>query len=118
MSLVTTASDIVSRRVRQSAATSAVLPPPTGPPMPMRTARPGAAGSGAWTCAVSRSSRCKEGRLRYAVELGQDVGQGAALGRQQRRVVGGDGDRGQVRGGRGDRVGESCQGGPDGGDPQ
>src|SRR3954447_12704537 len=118
MSLVTTASDIVSRRVRQSAATSAVLPPPTGPPMPMRTARPGAAGSGAWTCAVSRSSRCKEGGLRCAVELGQDVGQGAALGRQRGRVVGGDGARGPVRRIGGDRVGEARQGGPGRGDAQ
>src|SRR5919107_5081397 len=37
MSLVTTASDIVSRTVRQRAATRAVLPPPTGPPTPIRT---------------------------------------------------------------------------------
>src|SRR5689334_14990430 len=118
MSLVTTASDMRSRRVRQSAATRAVLPPPTGPPIPMRTARPGAAGKGAWTWAVSRSSRCKEGRLRCVVELGQDVGQRAALGREQPGFAGGGGREAPGGGIRGDVPGPAGGRGRDGGDPQ
>ena len=43
MSLVSTASDSSSRSCRHSAATSAVLPEPTGPPMPMRSGSPGVA---------------------------------------------------------------------------
>ncbi|SKV65416.1 Uncharacterised protein [Mycobacteroides abscessus subsp. abscessus] len=41
MSLVRTATEISSRKVRHSAATSAVLPDPTGPPIPMRSGSPG-----------------------------------------------------------------------------
>src|SRR3954466_4514851 len=44
MSFVTTARFTVSPSARHSAAVSAVLPLPTGPPMPIRTARP----IGAW----------------------------------------------------------------------
>ena len=43
MSLVSTASDSSSRSCLHSAATSAVLPEPTGPPMPMRSGSPGVA---------------------------------------------------------------------------
>src|SRR4051794_31559289 len=118
MSLVTTASDISPRSVRHSAATRAVLPPPTGPPMPIRTARPGAAGSGVWAWAVMRSSRCKEGRLRCAVQFGQDVGQRAALGREQRRVARGDGRRRERGGVGGHGVGRPGDADGDGGDPQ
>ncbi|CKQ13041.1 Uncharacterised protein [Mycobacterium tuberculosis] len=41
MSLVSTASDSSPRNCRHSAATSAVLPEPTGPPTPMRSGSPG-----------------------------------------------------------------------------
>ena len=53
MSLVSTASDSSSRSCRHSAATSAVLPEPTGPPMPMRSGSPGCArtrGRSVWSC--------------------------------------------------------------------
>ena len=75
---------------RHSAATSAVLPEPTGPPMPMRSARgprgSGACGStsGAGACAVlvgpwscDRSGR-KETHLPGGVVLGADVEQRGA----------------------------------------
>src|ERR1700722_11691887 len=54
MSLVTTASATSSRSARHSAATSAVLPEPTGPPIPIRSARPARGGawcaSALWSC--------------------------------------------------------------------
>src|SRR3954470_20454410 len=98
MSLVTTASESSPLSARHSAATSAVLPPPTGPPMPILSGPPGPAGSGAWVWAVIRSSRCKEGRLRSVVQFGQDVGKGVAVGGQQCGVIGRGG--GQAVGGR------------------
>src|SRR5687767_8390636 len=68
MSLVTTARSTGSgpeARARQSAATRAVLPLPTGPPTPMRSgpplARPCEAAPEPW--AWGSGSRCKEGHL-------------------------------------------------------
>src|SRR4051794_3478456 len=107
MSFVTTASDSSPLSAWHSAATSAVLPPPTGPPMPILSGPLGPAGSGAWVWAVIRSSRCKEGRLRSVVQFGQDVSQGVAVGGQP---------GGLVRGGRGPardrRIGDDRFGGP------
>src|SRR3954469_20048476 len=105
MSLVTTASESWPLSARHSAATSAVLPPPTGPPMPILSGPPGPAGSGAWVCALIRSSRCKEGRLRSVGQFGQDVGQGVAVGGQPVGVAGpGGGAAGRRRTGH-DRLG-------------
>ena len=53
MSLVSTASDSSSRSCLHSAATSAVLPEPTGPPTPMRSGSPGCRarrGRSVWAC--------------------------------------------------------------------
>src|SRR3954471_987294 len=96
MSLGNTASESRSPSVRHRPATSAVLPPPTGPPIPILSAPPGAALSGGWTwaprgAALSRSSRRKEGRLRSVVKLGEHVGQRAAVDGQQVGVVGAEG---------------------------
>jgi len=50
MSFVTTVIDISPASNRHSAATSAVLPLPTGPPMPMRSGRsPGPPAAGTWS---------------------------------------------------------------------
>src|SRR5882757_3619069 len=54
MSLVTTASSISPPSARHSAATSAVLPLPTGPPM--RIARPAAGDCSWWSCTVNVGS--------------------------------------------------------------
>src|SRR3954454_1063272 len=109
MSFVTTASRSWSPSVRQSAATRAVLPEPTGPPMPTRSARTpvtsGSCGStpgSGWVCGTSSgpcecSSGCKETHLPGGVELGADVEQRGALGRQRVDRVAGPG-RGVRRG--------------------
>src|SRR5215468_9660264 len=102
MSLVTTAIRSCPDSRRHRAATSAVLPEPTGPPIPTRNARvpappldgrklpppgecesftPGGFGSppgryGSWC------SRCKETHLPAGVNLGADVEQGSRGGGQ------------------------------------
>src|SRR5579875_325276 len=74
MSFVTTARSTSPRRFRQSPATSAVLPLPTGPPMPIRRARPSRAGIGwpgewwSWSW-----SGLKQTHLRSDVCFGQQV---------------------------------------------
>src|ERR1700710_772840 len=113
MSLVTTASRSSAPSARQSAATSAVLPDPTGPPIPMRNARgpvaSGACGStpgSGWLCGTSSTScacgedgscgccsGCKETHLPGCVELGADVEQGGT-GRRQGVDRGGEAGRG------------------------
>src|SRR5665213_2057184 len=82
MSLVTTAMAIWPRNVRQSAATRAVFPLPTGPPIPMRKARVGDSTSRS-RCSWEEppgavydrpsswiTSRCKETHLRILMPLG------------------------------------------------
>src|SRR3954454_20989823 len=118
MSFVTTASRSSSPSVRQRAATRAVLPEPTGPPMPMRSARAPvvngscrAAPGGGWVCGTSVGpcsvgpcstgpcstgacecgSGCKETHLPGGVKLGADVEQGSTRGRQGVDRVGGPG---------------------------
>src|SRR4051794_34311635 len=128
MSFVTTASASRSASARHSAATRAVLPDPTGPPTPIRSARrapPVTAAAGAWSgtgaswpwlCSSSCSWACawpcspavrslgawsagKEGHLPVVVALGEDVEQGSGGGRQQRQPVGvGGGQAGGLRG--------------------
>src|SRR5690348_5085382 len=91
MSLVTTASESSSRRVRQSAATVAVLPEPTGPPSPIRSARGRAGADQAWRTGASYGStwsRCKETHLPGAVLLGMDIEQRGG-GRGQLAALGG-----------------------------
>src|SRR5690349_13393087 len=86
MSLVTTATRRSWARARHRAATSAVLPEPTGPPMPTRTAR-GASGRAWWgsSCGcgcVCSTSAGKESYLPCGVVLGGDVEQRRRRGRQ------------------------------------
>src|SRR3954464_10389014 len=108
MSLVTTASRSSLARVRHRAATSAVLPLPTGPPMPMRTARScvcvcpsGACGSSCGWLAD------KESDLPAGVVVGGDVEKRGAVSGQL-RVLGGPGGPfgGAVAGGR--QLGQQC----------
>src|SRR5436309_13246357 len=128
MSLVTTASASSSPRLRHSAATRAVLPLPTGPPMPIRNGR---ARSFGWL-------RRKETDLRDGVLFGPDVeqwggaarelveGAGGASGRFGRdlgRVLHerrhdpprGEGVEAEQAHGGGGRAGDGVVGGPPGG---
>src|SRR5580704_11411166 len=81
MSLVTTARLNSSRSARQSAATSAVLPLPTGPPMPTLMALParGDTGCSCVPCSWATEpgpwswSRLKESHLRSDMRFGQQV---------------------------------------------
>src|SRR3984885_7384026 len=100
MSLVTTARLISSRSDRQSAATSAVLPLPTGPPMPIRSARPARGGTGCSCVPCSCApepwswswSRLKESHLRSNVRFGQQVeGRSGRTWQLVERAVGGRG---------------------------
>src|SRR3954447_571930 len=90
MSLVSTASDSSARSCLHSAATSAVLPDPTGPPTPMRSGSPGSLWRlGRSVCtwgspAESAERKCggmaclsgdEQGALALAVPLGQHVEQ-------------------------------------------
>src|SRR5215207_9556566 len=99
MSLVTTAIAKSAASARHRAATSAVLPEPTGPPMPMRTARRWAWVSGACRSSCTWISGRKETHLPGGVIFGVDVELGSGAGGQ---VV----DRGvrALRTGRRDRV--------------
>src|SRR5690349_5401101 len=110
MSFVTTASDRSWARAWQSAATSAVFPEPTGPPMPIRSGRAvsgraacGSSSGCGWVCGGSsvpcgRSwSGRKETHLPGGVVLGTDVEQRSAVRGQ---VVGlAVGEAGTDRGG-------------------
>src|SRR3954471_24886351 len=97
MSFVTTASSSSPPRVRQSAATSAVLPDPTGPPMPTRNGPPRrcpppprcSCGSPPGTsCGSTRGSGRKEPLLPGGVTLGQQVEQGVRVVREVEEVEG------------------------------
>src|SRR5215470_10217543 len=87
MSLVTTAIRSCPDIRRHSAATSAVLPEPTGPPIPTRNARvpllppDGREPLPSGGC-ESWCSRCKETHLPAGVNLGADVEQGGRGGGQ------------------------------------
>src|ERR1700733_369578 len=94
MSLVTTARLISSRSARQSAATSAVLPLPTGPPMPIRSARPARGGTGCSCVPCSCApepwswSRLKESHLRSDVRFGQQIeGRSGRTGQLVERAI-------------------------------
>src|SRR2546421_12302301 len=103
MSLVTTARRSSAPSARHSAATSAVLPDPTGPPIPMRRARvpESSAGCGStsgcgWVCVLSGR---KETHLPGGVDLGGDVGQRCAVrGQVGRGPVGGARGRDRLAG--------------------
>src|SRR5919202_937301 len=74
MSFVTTPIESRSPRVRQSAATRAVFPEPTGPPMPSRSGPPVraacACGSLAWWMPMVSSWWLPDGRLRGEQSVG------------------------------------------------
>src|SRR4051812_1011287 len=71
MSLVTTARFTVEPNARHSAATNAVFPLPTGPPIPIRYARPTSGAGAWWSCGTAVGSKftgctwsaCKETHL-------------------------------------------------------
>src|SRR5436309_14644523 len=71
MSLVTTATSSSGASLRQSAATSAVFPLPTGPPTPMRSARSDPADS-----LAGCGSGGKQTHLHPEMALGGDVEHG------------------------------------------
>src|SRR5689334_20790973 len=107
MSLVTTARFSSSLRTLQSAAVSAVLPLPTGPPMPRRSARPllGAAWcwSGPWLAPMwfPLWSGFEEPEVRPEMELGEDVEEWSGRGGNVRpfgEVAGLGGHRVHLRG--------------------
>src|ERR1700689_461782 len=94
MSLVTTARLTSSLSDRQSAATSAVLPLPTGPPIPIRSARPARGGTGCSCVPCSCApepwswSRLKESHLRSDVRFGQQIeGRSGRAGQLVERAV-------------------------------
>src|SRR6476469_6998405 len=130
MSLVTTASSTSWPSARHNAATSAVLPLPTGPPIPIRSGRspPGRPGCGSgsgtvgskligWTWSGSWLwSADKETHL-FPVVAVVLLGQEVEPRRGGRGQVGGVEVRGG-RGRRGDRRDLVTEGGDDGVDPQ
>src|SRR5271157_5157958 len=97
MSLVTTATDQLEARERQRAATRAVLPLPTGPPMPTRSglagSEPGAA-SDLGAGSEPRPSECtwasggKETHLPRRVGFSPDLDKDRRAGRQLGNRVG------------------------------
>src|SRR6266581_4305370 len=113
MSLVTTASEYVVLSARQSAATRAVFPLPTGPPMPTRTGPPLRAARRPNPAKPSSSGclRCKETHLPSAVVFCRDV----QSRRAERRQFA---DRAERRsdGGVGGVLDVWSEGGEDGGD--
>src|SRR3954451_23019829 len=102
MSLVTTPRDSRSPSARHSAATSAVLPEPTGPPMPTRSGPASrvrcACGSWLWSPLINsppgQGSRREQGHLAAALPLGEQIEERIAVVRQLRPGTGGRAGRG------------------------
>src|ERR1700761_359977 len=94
MSLVTPATESEAPSVRQSAATRAVLPEPTGPPMPIRTGPSPCARCG-WESPSSSSlwSGGKVPRPSGGVLLGEEVEQGIGVRGRDRVRDGHGGER-------------------------